>query len=1200
MDVANTTTLSVRPRHRRRPEPRTYGAGASVPEPLVRIFARRVQQVGALDLTQGDYKNADFAPHPEVVRAAQRISRNSVHSYGAAAGRMEVRSEIAAFINRDGLIDYPSSGVQYRPDEVLFTPGTRSGLSMALEVLGAPGSGVVVPRPSWEYDWFIERVGKRIVELPTSAPEFLPDPEHLERLLARGGVSCVILNNPHNPTGRVYPRELVEALVRVAVSHRAFVLYDSVYQSLDYFNAYVNPAFATPEWRDWVVTLSGLSKMDRFGASTGIRACWMIVSDRIRIDGVRAGEIIANLSAWLVATPSTLAQDWALAALQSPLGSLRRPSPSMRERRDFMVGAVDSLSSMGIQRTDCGGTFYAPLAFPGLVGEQFDRLRNGIHERAVVRNSQDAFEFLLSANVGGIPFSALAGRDRDRYGTWQRLSYGSKDLGELAVFIQRVRERIEAQMRLGSNPPPVAAAPAAAPAASIEDFVWQSRCTVREYAALDTLEPGTFAAARRTVSGDFFGDPRRLTGTKHPDATAHRAEQLARARRVAGESGDAARVLDYLEWIPLLEARQEYDESIRDLLGSCNEVLLDFEGRHISPEWLEMPERIVLALLHRGLVPGEDCHLLFRVPNPCLEPDEEKLSKILGSVARANLLFHLACRRLGLSPRRNAIAEITIPQINSRADLGALHKVGALYIEALESLFSGPPDRVDSFLTARIPARERSAMTTRAAHVRFVPLVENVGALAHLPDLLEEYYLSMLQNVGASDRLGVGGLASSFEGDTPVLRVFVAMSDTATSSGKLATDLALGLALDSRPEAERRLRALAERNGLAAPTVTFLVGAGRAGFRGGFAPEHDAVIGQLARADGVCVQGIRADAPEEVDRLVAKFHAAPARNGEASLGENDRLSLHRLLELGVRTHTNTLLRIAPLVAQFGGLVPQTRVRIRATGSANYGRSIPEYAEEWGGGRGLPDSRELRESWPEGVALPRAITFNLACTTLGLPAVVTDLAVLDKRAAMLIDRHLPGYREIMASELPQFVREAAALVFGLRFAESIARDVSRAAGVLWIEARPRQDIVLPTCLFSMMYLRYLAEESDSWDEAKDHEGVATRAEELIRDTGNDAFHALCAEQPGGRWATLQTMVGDENAVRLLMTRELSIEEKREFVDLRISDWLRTLEEPLARELRGEWSRIRRLGKPALTLSAIEQMIALEQLRGSRGA
>src|SRR5512135_1412417 len=450
----------------------------ATPEPLVRAFARRVQQEGALDLTQGDYKNADFAPHPEVVRAAQRITRNTVHSYGPAVGRMDVRGEIAEFFNRDGLLDYPASDVRFHPDEVLFTPGTRAGLAMVLEVLGEDGAGVVVPRPSWEYDWFVERAGKRVVELPTDAPEFLPDPEALDRLLARGGIAAVILNNPHSPAGRVYPRALVEALVRVAVARRVFVLYDSVYQRLDYVDSFVNPAFAESGWRDWVVTLSGLSKMDMFGASTGARACWLVLSDEIRCGGVRAREILANLSAWLVATPSTLAQDWALAALQSPLAALRRPSPYMRERRDFMAQAADELAPLGVERTDFGGTFYSPLAFPGLVGEPFDRLRNGIHEKAVVKDSVDAFEFLLAGGVGGIPFVAFAGSAEGaaRYGTWQRLSYGSKDVKELAVFIDRVRATLTKQARLGSSAPAdLTSGPTA------HDGVWQSVCTAQRY-----------------------------------------------------------------------------------------------------------------------------------------------------------------------------------------------------------------------------------------------------------------------------------------------------------------------------------------------------------------------------------------------------------------------------------------------------------------------------------------------------------------------------------------------------------------------------------------------------------------------------------------------------------------------------------------------------------------------------------------------
>lgn len=1205
----------------RRAFPPLSARALSTPEPLVRAFARRVQQEGALDLTQGDYKNADFAPHPEVVRAAQRLTRNTVHSYGSAIGRLDVRSAIADFVSRDGHRDYPGSSVRFQPDEVLFTPGTRSGLAMVLEVLGADGSGVVVTRPSWEYDWFIERAGKRLVELPTRAPEFLPDPEELDALLAKGGISSVILNNPHNPTGRVYPRALVEAIVEVAVRHRVYVLYDAVYQRLDYVDAFVNPAFKDPEWRDWVVTLSGLSKMDMFGASTGARACWLVLSDQIQTNGVRAREIIANLSAWLVATPSTLAQDWALAALQSPLAGLRRPSPYMRERRDFMAAAVDELTSLGIERTAFEGTFYAPLAFPGLVGERFDRVKNGVRERAVVRTSEDAFDFLLSGAVGGIPFSAFAGGDPTSYGTWQRLSYGSKDVRELAVFIARVKARIEAQGRLGSSAPAAVSAPAPATDAptlrpgpslpalggsvtSANTRVFESASTVDGYAALDALDRRSFEQVRARFLDHFAPDPFRLTGTKHPDSTTHRAEQLGRALAAAGPEGTATerakRALAHLEWHPLVEAREEFEETIRDLLGVCHEVLLDFEGRNISPEWLELPEKVVLALLHHGVVPGLDRTLLFRVPNPWIEQDEEKISKILASVARANLLFLVAAERLGLTVHENAIHELTVPQINARADVGALIKIGALYRAALEGLFTGAAERVDRYLTALIPEARRPALLAQALRVRLVPLCENVGALARLPELLEALYAGLARNVGLVGLPTAESFTTRFDGAGAIARVFVAMSDTAEQSGKMATDVAYVLTVAAREDAERRLAALADAAGLPRPQVTYLIGSGRAGFRGGFDPELPGVVSQFARADGVTLQGIRADAPDETARLASKFRRVVREGGRAHVVGGDREGLMQVLEAGTRAHTETLLKIAPLVSSFGGLVPQTRVRIRSTGSVSYGRSIPEYPEEWGGGTILPDDRDLRDAWPEGVSLPRAIVYNLACTTLGLPAVTSDLGALDRRSAVLLERHAPGYREILASELPFFVKESVALLFGRRFAETTASRVLRAAAAIWADVRVRDEVVAPTCLFGMMYLRYLAEDSDAWDETKSHESRATRQEELLRDTQSAAFSALCASKPGERWAELQTFADADDGAMLLLARELTLEEKREFVDLRIEGWLRTLPDALSRELRRGWAPLRELGKAELTLAAIEQLVSLEKLRGSRGA
>jgi hypothetical protein len=527
-----------------------------------------------------------------------------------------------------------------------------------------------------------------------------------------------------------------------------------------------------------------------------------------------------------------------------------------------------------------------------------------------------------------------------------------------------------------------------------------------------------------------------------------------------------------------------------------------------------------------------------------------------------------------------------------------------LYRQAVAELLDGPADRVDAFLASRVPPPQRGALLERVARVRLVPLCENVGALTHLPDLLEKFYVALERSIGLDGMPTPDTFRTSFERAEATVRVFVAMSDTALQSGKIATDAAYALAVAGREEAEQRLAVRAQRIGEPAPSVTFLIGAGRAGFRGGFDPAHPGVISQFARADGVTMQGIRADAPQEAERLAAAFRSEVAGRGTAgrahAIPAADADAIRHLLESGIRAHTEILLRVAPLLAPFGSLVPQTRVRIRATGSASYGRSIPSYPAEWGGGTTLPDDRDLRDAWPEGVTLPRAIVYNLACTTLGLPAVTSDIAVLDRRAAVILERHVPGYREIIASELPHFVKEAAGLVFGRKLAETTARRCLRAAAALWVDARTRPDLVAPTCLFAMQYLRYMAEDSESWDETKEHESQTTREEELIRETSSVAFAALCSERPGDRWPVLQSLVDAEDAARLLLARELTIEEKREFVDLRIEGWLRTLPDVLARELRPQWSQLRELGKDEFELDAIQRMIALEQLRGSRGA
>ncbi len=237
-----------------------------------------------------------------------------------------------------------------------------------------------------------------------------------------------------------------------------------------------------------------------FGASTGARACWLVISDQIRANGVRAREILANLSAWLVATPSTLAQDWALAALQSPLAALRRPSPYMRERRDFMVQAADELAPAR-RRAD-------RLRRDVLRAARLPRPRRRAVRPAPQRHPREGRREGLGRRLRAPP---LGRRRRDpvrrlrggregaaRYGTWQRLSYGSKDVKELAVFIDRVRARITKQGQLGSSAPAAAATPARRRRTRSGRASARRRATTRSTASTRRRSPRRGGASSRT------------------------------------------------------------------------------------------------------------------------------------------------------------------------------------------------------------------------------------------------------------------------------------------------------------------------------------------------------------------------------------------------------------------------------------------------------------------------------------------------------------------------------------------------------------------------------------------------------------------------------------------------------------------------------------------------------------------------------
>ncbi|MFN8150134.1 MAG: aminotransferase class I/II-fold pyridoxal phosphate-dependent enzyme [Solirubrobacterales bacterium] len=133
-------------------------------------------------------------------------------------------AELAGFVQR-------RMGWSIDPDAVITCNDVVAGLTDLLRTITAPGDGVVVTPPVYHpFFSLVPEAGRSLVEVPLLGGREL-DLEGIERALG-GGARAVLLCNPHNPTGRVVPREQLERLAAMAAAHDAWILADEIHAPL--------------------------------------------------------------------------------------------------------------------------------------------------------------------------------------------------------------------------------------------------------------------------------------------------------------------------------------------------------------------------------------------------------------------------------------------------------------------------------------------------------------------------------------------------------------------------------------------------------------------------------------------------------------------------------------------------------------------------------------------------------------------------------------------------------------------------------------------------------------------------------------------------------------------------------------------------------------------------------------------------------
>jgi N-succinyldiaminopimelate aminotransferase len=293
-------------------------------------------RTGSINLGQG-FPDTDGPP--EVAEAAIAAIRAGHNQYPPGAGLPALRQAIAEHQRR-------WYGLDHDPDtEVVVTMGATEAIAAAMLGLCEPGDEVVTLEPYYDsYAATIAMAGaqRRVVTL--RAPDFALDPDALAAAVGPK-TRLVLLNSPHNPTGRVLSAGELDAVARVCLEHDLLAVTDEVYEHLVYDGRHI-PLATLPGMAERTVTISSHGKTFSF---TGWKVGWACGPADL-IAAVRTAKQYLSYSG---ATPF---QHAATVALALPASYYDELAAGLAQRRDLLC---QGLRDAGLDTFTPQGTYFA-------------------------------------------------------------------------------------------------------------------------------------------------------------------------------------------------------------------------------------------------------------------------------------------------------------------------------------------------------------------------------------------------------------------------------------------------------------------------------------------------------------------------------------------------------------------------------------------------------------------------------------------------------------------------------------------------------------------------------------------------------------------------------------------------------------------------------------------------------------------------
>ena len=369
----------------------------------------KAQGVDVINLSVGE---PDFNTPDHIKEAAKRAIDENFTFYTAVPGYMSLRKAVSRKLKEE-------NGVDFAPEQIVVSNGAKQALCNVILASINPGDEVLIPTPAWVS--YVEMVklarGTNVLVPTTLEDDFKITPQRLEEAITPR-TRMILLCSPSNPTGSVYSKEELQALVDVIAKYPdIIVLSDEIYEHINFSCSFTSLA-SFPEIADRTVIINGVSKAY---AMTGWRIGYCAAP-------LWLAKAVNKLQSQYTSGCSSIAQKAAEAAYEGSQDCVHQMCEAFRRRRDLVVELARQIP--GFECNEPQGAFYLFPRVTSFLGKS-----DG--ETTINTSGELALYLLDKAHVATVDGAAFC---LDGY---IRLSYATSD-DNIREAMRRIAEALAA------------------------------------------------------------------------------------------------------------------------------------------------------------------------------------------------------------------------------------------------------------------------------------------------------------------------------------------------------------------------------------------------------------------------------------------------------------------------------------------------------------------------------------------------------------------------------------------------------------------------------------------------------------------------------------------------------------------------------------------------------------------------------------